>query len=260
MDNCSAGYALEICDVSKNFGGIVATDHINISVKPNTIFGIIGPNGAGKTTLFNLITGIYKPMSGDILLHGESIIDKSPYEIACQGIARTFQNIRLFNDLSVYENLHIAYQKSITYTIFDGILKTKKCKEQEDKCKEISEKMLKSIGLWELRNQYARNLSYGLQRKLEIARALITNPRVMLLDEPAAGMNEEESILLSKIIKDIRNNYDITIIVIDHHMDVIMDVCDEITVINFGKQIATGSPCDIQSNSDVIDAYLGVGD
>ncbi|MDD4833258.1 MAG: ABC transporter ATP-binding protein [Lutispora sp.] len=260
MDNYDVECALEICDVCKHFGGIIATDHINIMARSNTIFGIIGPNGAGKTTLFNLITGIYKPTSGDILLYGKSLVGKLPYEIACEGVARTFQNIRLFNDLTVYENLHIAYQKSITYTIFDGILKTKKCKEQEAKCAEISEQMLKSVGLWELKDQLARNLPYGLQRKLEIARALITNPKVMLLDEPAAGMNEEESEQLSGIIKDIRNNNDITIIVIDHHMDVIMDVCDEITVINFGKQLVTGSPYDIQNNSEVIDAYLGVGD
>ncbi|MEG2020710.1 MAG: ABC transporter ATP-binding protein [Oscillospiraceae bacterium] len=253
--------ALEIRDACKRFGGIVATDHVNIKADCGKIYGIIGPNGAGKTTLFNMITGVYKPTEGDIFLEGKSIVGRMPYQIACDGIARTFQNIRLFSELSVYDNVHIAYQKNITYNIVEGVLKTKKYRTQEDECAKACEDALKSVGLWELREQNASNLPYGMQRRLEIVRALATSPKILLLDEPAAGMNEEESDKLSGIIKDIRDRYkNITIMVIDHHMDVIMDVCDEITVINFGKQLATGTPEEIQQNQEVIDAYLGVGD
>lgn len=259
MDNCA--YALEIRDVSKRFGGIVATDHVNIKVKPGQIFGIIGPNGAGKTTLFNMITGVYKPTEGDVMLYGESLTGRLPFEIARSGIARTFQNIRLFGDLSIYENVHIAYQKNMTYNFWEGIIKNKKYKEEEKRCADRCEEALKDIGLWEIRNHMAGNLPYGMQRRLEIVRALVTAPKILLLDEPAAGMNEEESASLAGIIKEIaRKNESITILVIDHHMDVIMSVCDEITVINFGKQLATGRPEEIQNNQEVIDAYLGVGD
>ncbi len=254
-------YALEIRDASKRFGGIVATDHVNIKIRKGQIFGIIGPNGAGKTTLFNMITGVYTPTEGEILLDGESIVGKLPYEIAKSGIARTFQNIRLFGDLSVYENVHIAYQKNMTYNFFEGILKTRRYKQEEAECAAKCEAILKELGLWEVRDVLASNLPYGRQRRLEIVRALATSPKVLLLDEPAAGMNEEESAELADIIKGISQRYEgITILVIDHHMDVIMSVCDELTVINFGKQLATGKPEEIQSNQEVIDAYLGVGD
>lgn len=257
----SSAYALEIRDVSKRFGGIVATDHVNIKVKQGQIFGIIGPNGAGKTTLFNMITGVYKPTEGNILLHGETVIGKLPYQIALDGIARTFQNIKLFSDLSVYENVHIAYQKNMTYNFLEGIIKNGKYKMEEKECADKCEEALKGIGLWDMRNHLAGNLPYGMQRRLEIVRALATSPKVLLLDEPAAGMNEEESASLAGIIRGItKKNETITVLVIDHHMDVIMSVCDEITVINFGKQLATGKPIEIQSNQEVIDAYLGVGD
>lgn len=259
MENMA--YALEIREVSKRFDGIVATNHVHIKVKQGQVFGIIGPNGAGKTTLFNMVTGVYKPTEGDILLQGESIVGKLPYEIALSGIARTFQNIRLFGDLSVYENVHIAYQKNMTYNFWEGIIKNKRCRSEEKDCAERCEETLRNIGLWEMRDHLASNLPYGMQRRLEIVRALATSPKVLLLDEPAAGMNEEESASLAGIIRDIAKKHkDITILVIDHHMDVIMSVCDEITVINFGKQLATGKPEEIQSNQEVIDAYLGVGD
>jgi len=254
-------YALEIRDAVKRFGGIVATDHVNIQVEKGKIFGIIGPNGAGKTTLFNMITGVYLPTEGDILLDGQSVVGMPPHKISEAGIARTFQNIRLFGDLNVYENIHIAYQNNMNYTIFDGILKTKKCRTQEAACAARCEELLKNVGLWEIRDQIASNLPYGQQRRLEIARALATSPKVLLLDEPAAGMNEDESASLTDIIRHIRDTHEnLTILVIDHHMDVIMDVCDEITVINFGKQLATGTPEEIQNNPQVIEAYLGVGD
>ncbi len=252
-------YALEVRSVCKRFGGVVATDNVSIKAQRGTIYGVIGPNGAGKTTLFNMITGVYKPTEGDILLNGNSVVGKMPYEIAWDGVARTFQNIRLFNDLTVYENIHIAFQKNMTYNLFEGVFKTKKYRKDEQKCAHRIKELLESVGLWDMKDHLAGNLPYGMQRRLEIVRALATSPKVLLLDEPAAGMNEGESEKLSKIIRDIRDRYEgITILVIDHHMDVIMDVCDIITVINFGKQLAIGTPEEIQGNQDVIDAYLGV--
>lgn len=259
MEN--GAYALEIRDASKRFGGIVATDHVSIKVKKGQVFGIIGPNGAGKTTLFNMITGVYTPTEGEVFLNGESIVGKLPYEIAHRGIARTFQNIRLFGELSVYENIRIAYQKNMSYSFLEGILKTKKYKNEEEECARQSEDVLRYMGLWEMKETQACNLPYGMQRRLEIARALATFPKVLLLDEPAAGMNEEESSGLAQVIKGLSGKYpDITILIIDHHMDVIMSVCDEITVINFGRQLAIGKPWEIQNNQEVIDAYLGVDD
>lgn len=259
MEN--SGYVLEIRNVSKKFGGIIATDHVNISVGQGCIFGIIGPNGAGKTTLFNMITGVYKPTEGEILLNGEKITGKFPYEIARKGVARTFQNIRLFSDLTVYENIHIAYQKNMTYGFWDGILKNNVYREEEERCAVKCEESLKEMGLWDMRSLLAGNLPYGMQRRLEISRALVTSPDMLLLDEPAAGMNEDESAELAEMIREISEKRPgITVLIIDHHMDVIMNVCDKITVINFGKQLATGGPEEIQKNQEVIDAYLGVGD
>ena len=182
-------YILDIRDISKHFGGIKATNHVSLGVKPGEIFGVIGPNGAGKTTLFNLITGIYAPSEGDILLEGRSIVGRQPNEIANLGIARTFQNIRLFNDLTVYENVHIAYQQNMNYSFWDGVFKTAKCRREEKKAAEVCEQTLRRVGLWDLRDQIASNLPYGQQRRLEIVRSLVCAPKVLLLDEPAAGMN-----------------------------------------------------------------------
>lgn len=251
-------YALELVDVCKNFSGIQASQHINIQVEENQIYGIIGPNGAGKTTLFNLITGVYKPTSGEILFFGQHIAGKEIHEIAQLGIARTFQNIRLFGDLTVYENVLTAYQGNLTYSFFDAIFKTKRYRTQEKKAKEVCLDILQRVGLYELRDQHSNKLPYGQQRRLEIVRALVTGAKLILLDEPAAGMNEEESAELSAIIKKIRDDFHVTIVIIDHHMDVIMDVCEKITVVNFGQMLATGTAEDIQGNQEVIDAYLGV--
>ncbi len=250
--------SLEIKNVTKTFGGVTAVNDVSFSVKPKQIFGIIGPNGAGKTTLFNMITGVYPPTMGEILLDGDSVVGKTTYQIANSGVARTFQNIRLFSELSVYDNMITSCQKHITYNMLDGMLKTPKYRQQERKMAELAEETLKAVGIWELRDQISSNLPYGQQRRLEIARALITDPKLLLLDEPAAGMNEDESAKLSGLIKDIRSKYGLTIVVIDHHMDVIMDTCDTIMVLNFGSKLAEGTPQEIQSNPLVIEAYLGV--
>lgn len=241
----------------KNFGGVIATNNVSIDINKNEIFGIIGPNGAGKTTLFNMITGVYRPSEGHIFLESTQLDGMPVHKIAQAGVARTFQNIRLFSDLTCYENVKTSCQKNVHYGFLDGILRTSRCRSEEARLDNECKEYLREVGLWEQANVLARNLPYGMQRRLEIARAMVTFPKLLLLDEPAAGMNEEESRQLTEIIKELRDKHDVTIIIIDHHMDVIMDVCDKITVINFGTQIATGAPESIQSNPDVIAAYLG---
>ena len=231
---------------------------ITINVPRGSIYGIIGPNGAGKTTLFNMITGVYDTTEGRVLFEGQQVNGLPTHVIAARGIARTFQNIRLFGDLSVYDNLLTACQKNITYGLLDGILRTEKCRSQERESREFCDRLLEEVGLSDQRDQRANNLPYGMQRRLEIARALATRPKLILLDEPAAGMNEEESDKLSEFIREIREKKDVTVVIIDHHMDVIMAICDQISVLNFGTLLAEGKPDEIQNNPEVISAYLGV--
>lgn len=244
--------------VVKRFGGITASNDINIDVPKGSIYGIIGPNGAGKTTLFNMVTGVYDCTEGEIRFLDQKINGLPTHIIAQKGIARTFQNIRLFGDLSVYENLLTACQKNISYSLMDGILRIRKCRKQEEEMQKYCNTLLKEVGLYEMRDQRANNLPYGMQRRLEIARALAVRPQIILLDEPAAGMNEEESAQLSEFIRTIRDTKEITVVIIDHHMDVIMSICDKISVLNFGTLLAAGKPWEIQNNPEVISAYLGV--
>ena len=248
---------LEIIDLCKNFGGVVAAENINIEVNEHEIYGIIGPNGAGKTTLFNMISGLFLPTSGDIRYYGQSIVGKRADEIGVLGIARTFQNIRLFKSLSLLDNLLIACQKNIKYNMLHASLRSKNFKQQEAEKVKLCEDALRQIDLYDSRNMISSKLPYGMQRRLEIMRALVTDPKILLLDEPAAGMNEDETAKLIELIRSIRNNYDVTIIIIDHHMDVIMNLCDKISVVNFGKLLMTGT-ADVQNSQMVIDAYLGV--
>ncbi len=248
---------LETRDVVIRFGGLVAVNLLNIEVEKGEIISIIGPNGAGKTTAFNLITGVYKPTEGVILFDGERISGKRPDEIAKIGIARTFQNIRLFKSLTVLENVLIATHLNIKSNLFSSVLKTPKARKEEKEMVEYAEFLLKETGLLHLKDEKAENLPYGLQRRLEIARALATKPKILLLDEPAAGMNPKESDDLTEFIKNIRDKFNLTILLIEHHMQLVMSISDRIYVLEYGITIAKGKPQEIQENPAVIKAYLG---
>ncbi len=248
---------LTITNLHKHFGGVKAINDFSITLEKGKIYGLIGPNGAGKTTIFNTITGIYEPTMGEIFLNGKSVIKKAPYEISNMGIARTFQNIRLFGNLSVLDNVIIACHADAKYGIFEAMTKFGRFKKNEEEIKEKCIKLLQIVGLEEMRDDTAGALPYGHQRKLEIARALATNPSLLLLDEPAAGMNEKESEELVRFIQNIHENFDLTILLIEHHMDFVMSLCDEIAVLNFGSTIAMGTPDEVKRNPAVIEAYLG---
>lgn len=252
--------ALELCNVCKTFGGLKATDNISIEVKEHEIYGIIGPNGAGKTTLFNLITGVVPLSSGQIKVFGQDISNLRADKICKVGVARTFQNIRLFNSATIMENLMIACQQTIQYSAIQGCLRTKQFRKEEHGAQERCRNILEKFELLEYKDFTASKLPYGSQRRVEIMRALMTDPKVLLLDEPAAGMNEEETATLAAMIKYLQKEYSLTILIIDHHMDLIMDICDRLSVINFGKLLMTGTPEQAQNDPKVIDAYLGVDD
>lgn len=251
---------LELKGVSKQFGGLTAVGDFSLDIEEKTIYGLIGPNGAGKTTIFNLITGIYSISSGEIHFNGKRIDGIPSFKIADAGITRTFQNIRLFKNLTTYENILTACHFNTDYSLFDAVLRNKKFKNEEDKLNAIAQELLEIMGLEDRKDTVASNLPYGLQRRLEIARALALKPKLLLLDEPAAGMNPEETMQLMALIKDIREKFDLTILIIEHHMDLIMNLCDKITVLSFGRELAKGNSYDIQNNKKVIEAYLGEGD
>jgi branched-chain amino acid transport system ATP-binding protein len=244
---------LEINDVSKNFGGLIALNHVHVQLQPNRIYGLIGPNGAGKTTLFNLITGLLPVSGGTIHFQGQELTSLHPHQITRLGIARTFQNIRLFPTMTVLENVLVA-QNIHTRS---GITSLFQFKAQADKkLREEAETLLQEMGLWEKRKEISSSLAYGEQRRLEIARALALEPSLLLLDEPAAGMNEAETEELLDRIQEIRSMGK-TIFLIEHDMSVVMGICSYISVLNFGKLIAQGTPDEIQANASVIEAYLG---
>lgn len=244
-------------NLSKHFGGVKAVNNFNLSLQEGRIHGLIGPNGAGKTTIFNLITGIYKPTEGTITFRHQEISGMKPYAIARLGIGRTFQNIKLFSNLSVIENVLIAGNQDITYNMLESFIRNIKFKKEEKTLYEKAMMLLETVGLADMADKRANNLPYGHQRKLEIARALAINPRLLLLDEPAAGMNTEESKELVSFIYEIKDKFDLTILIIEHHMDVISNLCDECTVLNFGETISEGCPATVKKDRLVIEAYLG---
>lgn len=248
---------LEVKELSIQFGGLRAVDGLNMRVKKGQLYGLIGPNGAGKTTVFNMLTGVYKPTSGGIFLDGVNITGKSPVEINKSGIARTFQNIRLFKAMSVLDNVKVGMQNRTKYTTIEGILRLPRYFKEEKQMNEKAVELLKVFDLGGEKNQLSANLPYGKQRKLEIARALATNPKLLLLDEPAAGMNPNETAELMDTIRFVREKFDMTILLIEHDMKLVAGICEELTVLNFGQELAQGETSAVLNDPKVITAYLG---
>ena len=275
-------HVLQMENITMQFGGVVAVNNLSLEVNEGEIVALIGPNGAGKTTAFNVITGVYQPTNGQVLFHDKAYVCNhprgkmaklykgenpamytshhtlapTPDHITKMGIARTFQNIRLWKSMSVFDNVIIAKHMRGKHNIFSSTFRTSH--KEEARMRAETEALLREQGLWQHRDELATSLPYGLQRRLEIARALATEPKLLLLDEPAAGMNPQETIELASFIHDIRDKYHLTILLIEHHMDLVMNISDRIYVLDFGSLIAQGLPAEIQKNQHVIDAYLGV--
>ena len=252
---------LEVKNLTKNFGGLCAVSNVSMTINQGELIGLIGPNGAGKTTLFNLLTGVYEPSSGLIELNedGQKIQlgGLKPYKITSYGISRTFQNIRLFKAMTVLENVKVAMHKNVRYGTIAAILRLPSYYSEEKWVEEKACELLKEVGLYSKRNEMATNLPYGEQRRLEIARALAIQPKILFLDEPAAGMNPQATADLTKLIHHIREKYKLTVILIEHDMSLVMNICERIYVLDYGKMIANESPEEIKNNEFVIKAYLG---
>ena len=250
---------LEVKNLGISFGGLRAVDDFNLSIEKGELYGLIGPNGAGKTTVFNMLTGVYKPTDGKILLDGEDVTGKKTIELNKEGIARTFQNIRLFSDLSVLDNVKVALhnQKEFTYSALTGILRLPRFYRLEKEMDERAMELLEVFGLDKEAGYKASNLPYGKQRELEIARAMATNPKLLLLDEPAAGMNPNETQSLMNTIRFVRDKFNMTILLIEHDMKLVSGICERLTVLNFGQVLANGDTEEVLMDPKVITAYLG---
>ena len=248
---------LKATKLSKVFGGLKAVSNFDVIIEKGELIGLIGPNGAGKTTAFNLLTGVYEPTTGEIEFDGKSMLGLKPYQITQHGLARTFQNIRLFAELSVLDNVKIAYHFHVKYGILESVFHIGRYHKEEAQIEEKAIALLKIFNLADKKDEIAKNLPYGEQRRLEIARALAAQPKLLLLDEPAAGMNPQETQELMKMIKWIKQEFDLTILLIEHDMSLVMNVCERIYVLEYGSIIAQGIPEEIKNNPRVIEAYLG---
>ena len=248
---------LEVSNLSISFGGLKAVNDFSMTIKKGQLYGLIGPNGAGKTTVFNLLTGVYKADKGKIILDGKSLLGLNTMEINKAGIARTFQNIRLFKELSVIDNVKVGLHNHHKYSTLEGVLRLPRFFKVEKEMQERAMDLLRVMGLDGEANVIAANLPYGKQRKLEIARALATNPKLLLLDEPAAGMNPNETEELMETIRFVRDKFDMTILLIEHDMKLVAGICEEVTVLNFGQELAQGETSKVLNDPKVITAYLG---
>ncbi len=248
---------LEARNVTIRFGGLTAVADFDLSIEPHELVGLIGPNGAGKTTIFNILTGVYRPTEGEIFINGTPTRDRKPHEITPLGVARTFQNIRLFKELTVLDNVKIGGHIHYRYSGTSAVLHTNRFHRAEEVAEREATDLLRIFQLQSRARHYAKNLPYGDQRRLEIARALAAKPKLLLLDEPAAGLNDRETFDLMQTIHDVRDRFGIAILVIEHNMELVMGICERIIVLNFGKTIAQGTPEEVRANPVVIEAYLG---
>ena len=248
---------LEVKNLGISFGGLRAVNAFNVTIEKGQLYGLIGPNGAGKTTVFNLLTGVYQPDEGAIILDGVNVTGKKTIDICKAGIARTFQNIRLFGDMTVLDNVKVGLHNHHSYSTLEGVLRLPRYYKVEKEMNEKAMELLKVFGLEEFAEYKAENLPYGQQRKLEIARAMATNPKLLLLDEPAAGMNPNETKELMSTIQFVRNHFDMTILLIEHDMKLVSGICEKLTVLNFGEVLAQGDTQEVLNNPEVITAYLG---
>lgn len=248
---------LQIKSLTHFFGGLKAVDDFEVTIEEGEIVGLIGPNGAGKSTIFNIVCGLYRPTEGEIIFDGSNLVGLPSHEIASRGIGRTFQNLRLFSSLTVLNNLKIAQYSQGRYSLADAFLRSKRCLSEEGKTEERAYELLDTLGISRFAGQLASNLSYGDQRRVEIARALALKPKLLLLDEPTAGMSPAEMISMADLVVEVKEKFDLTVFLIEHRMRVVMGICERISVIDFGAIIAEGTPYEIRNNPKVIKAYLG---